>query len=155
MRNVKFGSVTRDVQLNTDIHDLLKDCRMWISKKGLNYLTVFVRYQNKDQILSHVVLNITHVPIGFVIDHKDRRSLNNCRENLHVVSFGHNAQNKSKLPNCSSKYIGVHWNQDLQTWHVNAKFEGKAYYLGSYAAEQEVFAAKSYDRFVINKILKH
>jgi hypothetical protein len=78
---------------------------------------------------------------GFVIDHKDNNRLNNRRENLRFATQSENNQNKAKLSNTSSKYIGVSY--DRGKW--SAKCSKK--HLGLF--KKELDAAKTYDTYVL------
>ncbi len=152
IRKVQYNNQVFDIKLDLHIHELLKECRFSVRKtKNETYFTVYVYHNKRTRTLAHVVLGLIEIPQGMVVDHKDRSSFNNTRDNVHLVNYGQNAQNKKKLSNCSSKFIGVHWKANIEKWHVDARFEGKTYDLGCYAKNDELLAAKSYDRFVIYK----
>src|SRR5579862_5147960 len=84
---------------------------------------------------------------GDMVDHIDCNSLNNQRSNLRILTATQNNQNKFKLPSCSSKYIGVHYDKSRSKWGARIKLNGKAINLGRFNTELE--AAKIRDKKAI------
>lgn len=70
-------------------------------------------------------------PAGCVVDHKNRRPLDNRRENLRFVTRQGNAQN-TRQPG-KSGYRGVHWSKPRQRWQTQVRIGGRSHYLGLYA----------------------
>lgn len=80
---------------------------------------------------------------GLVIDHKDGNPLNNKRNNLRIVTYSENNQNRTKVINegTISEYIGVY--RTNNKW--SAKYADK--YLGNF--DNKIDAAKRYDTYVL------
>lgn len=78
-----------------------------------------------------------------LVDHKNRNTLDNRRENLRVCNYSENGKNKLSLLGSSSKFLGVSWNKRAKKWVVNIRKEGKNTYLGLY--NNEIEAAEVYD----------
>jgi len=78
-----------------------------------------------------------------VIDHINGNKLDNRKENLRIVTYTQNAQNKSKQENTTSKYIGVYFRKDRNTWIAEIRVNSKKIYLGAFKTEIE--AAKIRD----------
>jgi len=78
---------------------------------------------------------------GYVIDHFNGNGLLNTEENLRYATHGLNAQNKEKLPNTSSNYIGVSFGNNK--WISTITYNKERFNLGSF--EDEIEAAKVYD----------
>lgn len=57
------------------------------------------------------------------IDHIDNDRLNNCRDNLRIVTNSENSRNRIKLPNTTSNYIGVCWDKNM--WCSNISINKK------------------------------
>jgi hypothetical protein len=57
-----------------------------------------------------------------IIDHIDRKRLNNKLENLRQSTNADNAKNKSKLPNKTSKFYGVSLSKD--GWRCELRYDG-------------------------------
>jgi hypothetical protein len=86
-----------------------------------------------------------HIPEDWVIDHKDRDKLNNCRENLRWVSPAFNAWNidRSDRKQSHSQYPGVSKSCSVvKTWRARAV---GGHHIGFYLTEREAAeaAAKS------------
>ncbi|NBP67042.1 MAG: hypothetical protein EBU66_20645, partial [Bacteroidetes bacterium] len=87
--------------IDADDYDRVSKYRWYLHING--YVAGVV---NKEKILLH------HFILGkpkdkMIIDHIDGNRLNNCKNNLRYTTYKHNAQNKIKKSNTSSKYIGV------------------------------------------------
>lgn len=97
-------------------------------------------YANVDGItttLHHLVMG--KPSLGMVIDHRNRDRLDNTRENLRIVSFSQNNQNKTLRQGTSSAFRGVTWRKDCNRWGVSCGHR----YVGIFENEQE--AARAYD----------
>jgi hypothetical protein len=57
---------------------------------------------------------IMKTPKGMYTDHIDHNGLNNQKSNLRIVTSRQNSQNRNIKK--TSKYIGVHWNKELNKW---------------------------------------
>ena len=77
-----------------------------------------------------------------MIDHINGRGLDNRKSNLRTATARQNSQNRKKKDESSSQYYGISFTK-YNKW--SASCCGK--YLGSY--DEEIDAAKAYDRFVI------
>ncbi len=74
---------------------------------------------------------------GVVVDHINRRRLDNRRENLRMGDVQLNAHNKGARPGSTSKYRGVHWAETNKKWMVTVGINGTRNYLGCYDDEDE------------------
>ena len=66
------------------------------------------------------------------IDHKDRNPLNNCRNNLRIVSRSENYINRGLASNNTSGYIGVYKINGYDRYAAQINCDGKRIYLGSF-----------------------
>lgn len=69
-------------------------------------------------------------PKGMQVDHRDQNKLNNCRDNLRIVTNQQNHFNKPLNSNNSSGVTGVYWNSQCQKWCVNITINGKTIHGG-------------------------
>lgn len=98
---------------------------------------------NNTKLMHHYILG--KPADNYCVDHIDGNGLNNTRQNLRFATFQQNAQNRSKKPGTTSKYLGVHWNGDINKWVSQAT----GINLGCFENEKD--AAKEYDTYVLLK----
>ena len=75
----------------------------------------------------------------------DRRDVNGhyCKGNCRWATDGLQVHNRRKFIDCSSKYTGVSWTKDRESWHANINSNGIREYLGFFLSEHD--AARAYD----------
>lgn len=82
-----------------------------------------------------------------IIDHDDHNGLNNQKANLRIATYTQNNSNRSKIPNCSSKYKGVcvvyykRPNKTYMYWAASIKKDKKMTRIGHYKTEIEAAIA--------------
>lgn len=82
-------------------------------------------------------------PKGMCVDHINGNGLDNRYENLRVCTHLQNLQNRRKIKNTTSRYIGVHWNKKRSTWVAFVSYKDEAKWLGDFKTEHH--AAMAYD----------
>lgn len=110
-------------------------CFRWFMAKGYA-----VRYANGQTIYMHHEI-IGYPTSGYHVDHIDRITLNNLRENLRIVTRGQNSQNT--IARSPSGFKGVH-KTSKKRWKVHITYNGVKLNLGSF--KDKVLAAKIYDQ---------
>lgn len=81
---------------------------------------------------------------GQIVDHKNRQTLDNRRENLRFATKGQNNRNRPKCAKgASSKYKGVSKRKDEKRWRASITHEGRHIHLGNFENEED--AARAYD----------
>lgn len=140
------GEVVGYTIVDYDDYTLYKDVRF--SMHFVKTPTTNLRYAqtsiDKKPIYLHQLI-MGKAPDKMVIDHIDNNGLNNKRSNLRLVTYSQNNQNRKKIKNTSSQYIGVHWHKNNKKWQVNSSNQFLGYF------EDELDAAKTYDTFVLLK----
>lgn len=81
------------------------------------------------------------IPPDYIIDHKDNNGGNNVIENLRLATNSQNSFNSKKRVGSSSKYKGVHWNKQSNSWRASIRVDGKVKCIGNYAAEYDAHLA--------------
>jgi len=101
---------------------------------------------NKDKtILMHI--QIMGTKPGFEIDHKDTNGLNNQKPNLRYCTSSQNQMNTKKRKGCTSKYKGIYWDNQMKSWRVRVKKDGKIMYQKLF--KDEISAAIAYNNAAI------
>jgi hypothetical protein len=78
-----------------------------------------------------------------LVDHRNRRGLDNRRSNLRVCTSAQNARNVSKRAGVSSPFIGVSWVKRDQVWSATIRV-GSNRFLGYF--DREEHAALAHDQ---------
>lgn len=99
----------------------------------------------RSRITTHMareILGLVHND-GNQVDHRNKDTLDNRRENLRVCTKSENMINRCKFKNSSSKYKGVYWNKTKKRWISQIQINGHRKSIGNFTNEIE--AAKAYD----------
>lgn len=99
------------------------------------------------QVLMHrMILALTDPKVG--VDHIDRNTLNNCRDNLRLADKSQNGHNTGKRRVNTSGYKGVSWHRQSGKWLAQIVADKKWHYLGIYETPEAAHAAycKAADR---------
>jgi len=98
---------------------------------------------------------------GEQIDHKNRDSLDNRKQNLRFATPSQNQANSKIRSDNTSGYKGVVWYKNYQKWQVRIRYQGKRIYLGSFNNKEDaalVYNIKAKQLFgeyaLLNKIKK-
>lgn len=78
---------------------------------------------------------ITGAPVGVEVDHINRDTLDNRRSNLRLVSHAENVQNRPRHRGGTSRYRGVYWDDERQTWRAEVRVDGRKIRVGRFADE--------------------
>lgn len=86
---------------------------------------------------------ILNAPKDKEVDHINRNSLDNRRENLRLVTLAQNRRNRSKHKLTKSQFKGIVWDKQQNRWVARIKLNRKFIVLGRFATE--IDAAHAYD----------
>ncbi len=96
--------------------------------------------KNKVKIMSRVIMG---EPKDLLVDHRDRNTLNNQRNNLRIATRSQNGRNSKKHRNNTLGFIGIFRKKGSKKWKAHISVNGKMIYLGMFCSKLE--AAKRYD----------
>jgi hypothetical protein len=98
---------------------------------------------NRTKILS-MHREIMDPPAGMLVDHRNRKTLDNRRENLRLATHSQNQCNKEKTARkTSSHFIGVFFEKHSGKWVARITSRGKKIWLGRFSSETD--AAHAHD----------
>ena len=105
--------------------------KLYLNKKSLHCPRA-VLYIRKDgttssQFLSRLILN---APKGTVVDHINRDTLDNRKENLRVTNYSNNVRNSRIYSTNKSGYRGVSWDKFYNKWRAQITVNRKNIVLG-------------------------
>lgn len=99
------------------------------------------------------ILSVGPIPKGLFVDHKDGNPLNNCLENLQLLSNAQNLRALNSPYSCNKTgYLGV-FKRPNRSWYVAMRRHGKLHYLGSFSTP--IAAARRYNKAVIEWAEEH
>lgn len=113
------------------------------------YWRVGVKHNDKNlRLLCHrIIYSIYHkieLPKSMWIDHIDRNPMNNCIENLRLVTPSQNNRNRGAGANNTSGTMGVGFNKRRNKWCASITVEKKVYSLGSFDSIESAVAARKH-----------
>lgn len=110
----------------------------WVSKTNSG-LRAFVRVNGYTFYTARLIFFMHNNWWPIIVDHEDRNPLNNNIDNLRAATPVQNAENVSKKPNCSSRFIGV--SKKGKNWAAQITIDKKRKYIGTYSTEIEAALA--------------
>jgi hypothetical protein len=78
-----------------------------------------------------------------LVDHINRDTLDNRRENLRIANKSENAINSRKRPSVYSQYRGVSWCKKMRRWIATIRRDGTTKHLGLFLTDHD--AARAYN----------
>ncbi len=134
------------VLINRTDYDLVKYYSYHINFRG--YIKLNNPEPNCQRTLHRFIMQIADPKI--YIDHIDGNKLNNTRNNLRLSDSTLNAQNRKKIANSSSRFIGVAYYKRTGKWLSSITIDGNIVNLGSFWSEKS--AALTRDLYIMKNI---
>jgi hypothetical protein len=132
---IGYTSKNEPFYFDLEDYDKIKDI-CWFYNKNRYIVSVD---SNKKRIYLHrIVMNKKDNKDGYVVDHINRNTIDNRKENLRICTISENGMNKSKKSNNSSGHKGVWYNKRLNNYVAELLFNHKKY--------TKSFAVKKYGK---------
>jgi len=145
MKQIKL--INSDLFTIIDDEDYLKVCRYkwryFQFKTRTPYITAYIKEYRQNIFLHRFIMNLKSGDKNQV-DHKNRNTLDNRKENLRLADIFLNNINKGILKNNTSGYKGVSWHKYNQKWYAQTSFHNKRIHLGYFNSARE--AALAYNK---------
>jgi hypothetical protein len=128
----------------------------WWPNRGTGSQTIYARAymrgakRQQSVLLHRLILSARH---SVEIDHENLNGLDCQRHNLRLATVAQNKQNTPKyrtykgIPT-TSRFKGVFWRRERNTWVARGYLNGKGVYLGSFKEESD--AAAAYNTFALD-----
>jgi len=143
MKEIKLSNNKGIVLVDDEDYDMLSQYKWHLHDKKNKYAISDIKINGKSKRKKMHRL-IMGEPQGFEIDHIDRNTLNNQKNNLRIVTHSQNQMNKIKQKNNTSGYKGVSWHKHIKKWQGQIGFNKKNYSLGYFENEDD--AARAYNQ---------
>lgn|SRR5574341_661910 len=118
-----------------------------LTNKGYAARKGYVKEKYKTILMHREIMGVNEASRHTFVDHSDRDTLNNTKDNLRVCSHAQNQWNKAKSDKKTSIYKGVSWDRQYSKWRVSICFGGKTRNLGRF--DDELKAAEVFNREAI------
>lgn len=129
-----------------DYEKLSKYTWFVVMKKSGPYIKRSEYYQpyNGKNFQVYLHRQIMNAPKDKVVDHINRNTLDNRKENLRLCSTAENVSNAKKRIDNTSGYFGVYYSKDKKKYFSTIDSKKVTYHLGYFS--DKISAAKAYDR---------
>ncbi|MDR3290865.1 MAG: HNH endonuclease [Methanobrevibacter sp.] len=129
---IRFSN-KKDILIDNDIFDIIKDSKIHINKYGYAYI-------GKYRFLHQITLGKSVNKEKTSIDHINHNLLDNRRDNLRHCTHAENMRNRKIQKNNKTGYPGVVKNGF--NWGAKIKKNNKWFWLGTFTTKEEAIAAK-------------
>lgn len=118
----------------------------WLNQwkwRALKNWHTYYAIRSKDPIAMHrLILGLTKGD-GKQTDHINFNGLDNCRQNIRIVTRSQNNHHRRSFSG-SSLYKGVTWQINRGKWQAQIRYNNKRIYIGTF--RNEIDAAKAYNK---------
>lgn len=146
-RDLRFDGLVAYVPLTKGLEAVI-DANDAQLVEGFNWFSqnTYAARSIKDECGRRKILRMHNLILGtkcgFFVDHINRNTLDNRRQNLRYATASENQRNRGVSSNNISGLKGAHWDRSKGRWRPEIKANGKRYKLGYYLTAEE--AAEAY-----------
>lgn len=124
--------------VDADVADEINTFR-WFIHHGYAFRTNIANGKRREVTMHRQVMGVDGAPTPQV-DHINRDKLDNRRENLRLVTAKGNGENVPARGG-SSRFRGVTWERDRQSWKAQVNTRGRLHRVGNFASEVDAALA--------------
>ena len=156
-RNIGIGNIyfhNQIVPVFVDVEDVERVAAyQWRISKKRNKYYVVTSPKGKQQYLHSFVLG-KKAPEGYEIDHIDSNSLNNCKNNLRIVSRNQNIRNVNVRIDNQIGIRGVSYDKRSSKYTVDASYDKQRFYFKQWKTlEEAVWCRKAFEDYFDLKMM--
>jgi hypothetical protein len=136
---VCYGDKMKEIQLTKGYITLIDDDDFYkIAQFKWQYNMGYAQAHmgNKTVYLHRYIM---YASDGVLVDHINRNSLDNRKENLRFVTQSQNGMNREKYSNNTSGYKGVSWNPKRSRFAAHIQKDRKQLFLGWFKTAEEAY----------------
>jgi len=131
----------KSTSIDDEDYDKVKKYHWCVNDRG--YVVCFFKdKKSKKNIQLKLHRFIMDAPKGKNIDHIDRNTLNNQKNNLRFASQLENVLNRKVFSNNKSGYTGVSWEKANRKWRAQIGINKKEFFLGLFSTKNEAIEAR-------------
>ena len=127
----KKGKITQEFYFDKEDYELVKRYH-WYSGRGYVTSTVKNFYVKLHRLVTNSLFDDT-----IIVDHINRKTWDNRKENLRFCQQRENKQNQKMRNDNSSGIIGVSYIKKWDTWRVDVTVDGKRHYYGQFKNKED------------------
>lgn len=140
----------QETLVSNEDYEYLMQWKWYALKVGYNYYAARSKKrvdscgnQIREMYLMHrVIAERAGLDVTHLIDHEDRNSLNNQRNNLRPATQKQNMENVGLRSNNKSGFSGVFWNKKRSQWQAKITHNKKQIHLGWFKDKEDAVVAR-------------
>lgn len=142
MKKLKLSNSNKEILLDDEDYEKLGQFTYWLRKDGYACRTEHY-YEGRKQIAVVICIQweIMKRQKDRVIDHINRNTLDNRKQNLRICTLSENQINRPKPRNNTTGYKGVVYHKRDKVFRAKIKFNNVEYHIGSFKTAKEAAIA--------------
>lgn len=161
MKTIKTKITGKEIKVDDDWYEMLSlvNWALYTTMGRYHYAESKTNKRNQKTDRNFMHRLIMDPPKGMVVDHINGDGLDNRVSNLRVCTPAENSRNTIKSANASSRFKGIHWDNESKKWRACISIDGVRRHIGRFPTEKDaaeaynIEAVKRYGKFAkLNEI---